>query len=421
MASASPLRRLRGMHRAWSLLAVAFAALFILGGARNSIGVLYTPMVEDFGGERFGLSGAIALGQVMLGVGYVAAGLAMDRFGPQRVIPVFALLHLAGNLLVARAEQLWEIYLGWGFLSALAFGVGVGPFLAIVTRWFQHHRGLALGITASAAQLGVVTLAPLASLMAEGPGWRWAFVFLATAPFVALLLAAVYVRDRPQDVGLHPYGAESGTDAAPVPPQRPESFRAVVGIALRRRALWLLLGAYVGVNVGTGVVLFHLVNFGIDEKLSPGVAALLLSAMSGVSIAGRMAFGVLTERFPVERLFGIAIVMMGAGLAVLPWLGGAAGYFVFASAFGFFLGGTVVFMPVMGRALFGEQILAGIVGILLVAVNLGSALGAILGGAVFDATDSYTLAFLVGAGVVGLGALLTLPVRLPRAEPRAAA
>ena len=342
MASASPLRRLRGMHRAWSLLAVAFAALFILGGARNSIGVLYTPMVEDFGGERFGLSGAIALGQVMLGVGYVAAGLAMDRFGPQRVIPVFALLHLAGNLLVARAEQLWEIYLGWGFLSALAFGVGVGPFLAIVTRWFQHHRGLALGITASAAQLGVVTLAPLASLMAEGPGWRWAFVFLATAPFVALLLAAVYVRDRPQDVGLHPYGAESGTDAAPVPPQRPESFRAVVvrdrhRIALRRRALWLLLGAYVGVNVGTGVVLFHLVNFGIDEKLSPelvhlfeevlhldtsvyqfSVAALLLSAMSGVSIAGRMAFGVLTERFPVERLFGIAIVMMGAGLAVLP-------------------------------------------------------------------------------------------------------
>ena len=127
MASASPLRRLRGMHRAWSLLAVAFAALFILGGARNSIGVLYTPMVEDFGGERFGLSGAIAVGQVMLGVGYVAAGLAMDRFGPQRVIPVFALLHLAGNLLVARAEQLWEIYLGWGFLSALAFGVGVGP------------------------------------------------------------------------------------------------------------------------------------------------------------------------------------------------------------------------------------------------------------------------------------------------------
>jgi len=411
MALGLPLRRLHGMHRAWSLLAVAFAALFILGGARNSFGVLYKPMVEDFGGGRVGLAGAITLGQVMLGVGYVAAGLAMDRFGPRRVIPVFALMHLVGNLLVARAEHLWEVYLGWGVLSALAFGIGVGPFLAIVTRWFRRHRGLALGITASAAQLGVVTFSPLASLMADGPGWRWAFVFLATAPFLALLLASVAVRGRPQDVGLQPYGAESETEAPPAS-RRVVPFRDVIGIALRRRALWLLLGAYVAVNVGTGVVLFHLVNFGSDEGLSTVMAAGLLSAMSGVSIAGRLAFGVLSERFPVEGLFAFTIVMMGVGLAVLPALGGAAGYYLFASAFGLFLGGTVVFMPVMGRALFGEEFLAGIVGILLLAVNVGSALGALLGGAVFDATDSYTLAFLVAAGVVGLGALLTLPLRL---------
>lgn len=420
MAFASPLRRLRGMHRAWSLLAVAFAALFILGGARNSFGVLYKPIVEDLGGGRAGLAGAITLGQVMLGVGYVAAGLAIDRFGPRRVIPVFAVMHLAGNLLVARAEQLWEVYLGWGVLSALAFGVGVGPFLAIVTRWFQRHRGLALGITASAAQLGVVTFSPLGSLMAEGPGWRWALVFLATAPFLALLVASVTVRGRPQDVGLEPYGAEPGATSASTD-ARVFSFGSVIGIALRRRALWLLLGAYVGVNVGTGVVLFHLVNFGSDQGLSSVMAAGLLSAMSGVSIAGRVAFGVLTERFPVERLFAITIVMMGVGLAVLPALGGAAGYYLFASAFGLFLGGTVVFMPVMGRALFGEEFLAGILGILLLAVNVGSALGALLGGAVFDATDSYTLAFLVAAGVVGLGALLTLPVRLPAPQPQGAA
>lgn len=417
MGFASPLRRLHGMHRAWSLLALAFAVLFVLGGARNSFGVLLKPIVEDLGGGRFGLSGAIALGQVMLGVGYVAAGLAMDRFGPQRVIPVFALMHLAGNLLVARAEQLWEVYLGWGFLSALAFGIGVGPFLAIVTRWFHRHRGLALGITASAAQLGVVAFAPLASLMVGGPGWRWAFVILAIAPFVALMLATVFVRDRPQDAGLQPYGIESDAEGASTPPVRPVSFRAVVSIALRRKALLLLLGAYVAVNVGTGVVLFHLVSFGTDQGLSPGTAALLLSAMSGVSIAGRLAFGVLSERFPVERLFAMTIVVMGIGLAVLPALGGVAGYFLFASAFGFFLGGTVVFMPVMGRALFGEESLAGIVGILLFAVNFGSALGALLGGA-FDVTGSYTLPFLVAASVVGLGALLTLPVRLSRAEPR---
>ncbi len=413
MALASPIRRLRSMHRAWSLLAVAFAALFILGGARNSVGVLYKPMVEDFGGGRFGLAGALTLGQVMLGVGYVAAGLAMDRFGPRRVIPVFALMHLVGNLLVARAGHLWEVYLGWGILSALAFGVGVGPFLAIVTRWFKRHQGLALGITASAAQLGVVTFSPLASLMADGPGWRWAFVFLATVPFLALLVAAVMIRGKPQDVGLQPYGAESRTEAPPAPAAPSvTSFGAVVGIALRRRPLRLLLAAYVAVNVGTGVVLFHLVNFGTDEGLSSVMAAGLLSAMSGVSIAGRVAFGVLSERFRVERLFTIAIIMMGAGLAILPALGGAPGYYLFASTFGFFLGGTVVFMPMMGRALFGEEFLASMVGIVLLAVNVGSALGALLGGAVFDATDSYTLAFLVAAGVVGLGALLTLPVRL---------
>jgi predicted MFS family arabinose efflux permease len=113
------------------------------------------------------------------------------------------------------------------------------------------------------------------------------------------------------------------------------------------------------------------------------------------------------------------LVVMALGMAALPLLSGTMGYYLFACVFGFFLGGTVVLMPLLGRALFGDQFLAAMVGVVLLAVNIGSALGALLGGAVFDATGSYTLAFVVAAIAMGVASLLTVPMRLSAVEGQA--
>ena len=176
-------RRIHQIHPAWWVLSLSVAALFALNGARASFAVLYQPLEEDAGWSRVSLAGAASLGQLVMGPSFIVAGVAVDRYGPRRVLPVFALLHLAGYLMAARATGVWQVYIGFGLLGGTAFGIGVGPLLAIVARWFHRYQGLALGIASSAGQVGVVVFSPAVTLLIDGIGWRWTFAFLALLPF----------------------------------------------------------------------------------------------------------------------------------------------------------------------------------------------------------------------------------------------
>ena len=400
---------IRRIHPAWWILALTFAVLFSLNGSRASFAVLYTPLEEEAGWSTVSIAGAATVGQVVMGVSFIAAGMAVDRYGPRRVLPIFALLHLGGYGLAAAASDVWQVYVGFGLLGSVAFGIGVGPLLAIVARWFHQHQGLALGIGSSAGQAGAALFAPMTALLTDGIGWRWTFGLLGFIPFALLLIAAGFLHRRPEEGGKLPYGGESsvGGKVGPRLPLSP-AFGPAVREALRQRALWLACVVYFSANISTGLLIFHIVRHGEGEGLSSAAAAGLLSVVTGVSVAGRVGGGAIADRADFGKLLTISCVVMGVGVGLFATFPHTALLYCFAAIYGVGLGGAVVLQTIVSRAIVGEQILGTTVGIILLAVNLGAGLGALLGGVTFQWTDSYLPSFLIGAGGAGVAALAAL-------------
>lgn len=397
------------IHPAWWVLALTFAVLFSLNGSRASFAVLYVPLEEEAGWSTVSIAGSAMVGQVVMGVSFIVAGMAVDRYGPRRVLPIFALLHLAGYGLSAVATDVWQVYVGFGLLGSVAFGIGVGPLLAIVARWFHRHRGLALGIGSSAGQAGAALFAPMTALLTDAIGWRWTFGLLGFIPFALIFIAAGFLHRRPEEGGQIPYGSASsagggiGPQAALSPP-----FGPAIRQALRQQALWLACIVYFSANISTGLLIFHIVRHGQGEGLSLAAASGLLSVVTGVSVAGRVGGGAIADRTDFGKFLTISCVVMGVGVGLFATFPHTTLLYCFAAIYGVGLGGAVVLQTIVSRAIVGEQILGTTVGIILLAVNLGAGLGAFLGGVTFEWTDSYLTSFLIGAGGAGVAALSAL-------------
>ena len=389
--------------------------LFTLGGSRNAFAALYKPITEDTGWTRAAVAGAIAVWSVAAGMAFLAAGIAVDRYGPRKVVPIFALIHLVGYLVASRSTHLWQFYLGWGLLGGVGFGIGMAPLLSITARWFQRHRGLVLGIAASAPHAGAMLFSPVTALLIGGIGWRWTFLVLGVIPFVALIVAARFLYRSPQEVGLLPFGA-GNLPAATSSPENPPAWGQAGGTTIRRelwrRDLWWLCLIYATFGIATGLVFAHLVNHGTDKGLSAVTAAGLLSVLSGLSIAGRLGVGVLADHVRLGRLLTFSVGPMAISVGLLSIVSGSVGLYTLAAAFGLFLGGAVVLQSIVARAIFGERTLGTALGFALLSANVGSAVGALLGGAVFDWTDSYTPAFLIAAGATAVATAATLRLRV---------
>jgi MFS family permease len=405
---------LRGVHRAWWTLLVMCVMLFSLAAGQVAIPVLYKSIAADNGWSRVSVAGAASLAGITMGVGFVLAGMATDRFGPQRVIPVFAVLHLSGYLTIARSTELWHLYIGMGVLASLGFSVGVAPMIAISARWFEHHRGLALGIVVSAAHVGFVVLSPVTSLMNSSIGWRWTMVSVAIFPFVVMLLAALVLRRSPAEVGLSPFGAKPLEPEAGPTRWTPASLRGE-GVpftqAMRRRELWVMAYLFASINIGWGLVMLHLVSYATDKGLSLLTAAGALSTVSVATIAGRLLTGVLVDRIAPWKLLALTPAVVGTSLVSLGFVSGVAGFYVFAAFLGFFVGGHNVVGPFTARIWFGEASLGAIMGALFLAGSIGGATGGFLGGATFDWAGSYVPGFFIAAGIAFAASLAILKVR----------
>ncbi len=403
------------MHPAWWTLLTMCVTLFALAAGQVAVPVLYKSIAEDNGWSRVSVAGAATVAGLCMGVGFMLAGLAIDRFGPRRVMPAFAILHLGGYLMVASSTQLWQLYLGMGVFASLGFSVGVAPMISITARWFERHRGLALGIIVSAAHVGFVVLSPTMSLLNSTIGWRWTMTFVAVFPFVVVLLAALVIRKSPADAGVEPYGArtpamKAGAALQPRAEVRDEGIP--LSQAMRRREMWVMAYLFLSINIGWGLVMLHLVSYATDKGLSLLTAAGVLSTVSVATIAGRLFTGVIADRVPPGQLLALTPSVIGAALISLAFISSVAGFYVFAAFLGFFIGGHNVVGPFTARLWFGEASLGAIMGALFLAGSFGGAIGGFLGGATFDWAGSYVPGFYAAAGLAFAASLAIMRARL---------
>jgi MFS family permease len=366
--------------RGWVMVAAGFASMFTAFGIAYSFGAFLQPMADEFGASRGTTSVFFALTSLTyFGLGALS-GVAVDRYGPQRVLLVGGLALGGGLAATSQAESLW--------LGLVTYGLGVGigvacayvPMVAVVGGWFERRRTLAIGVAVTGIGLGTLTVAPLAAALIGELGWRDTHLLLGLVGAGVLLVCALVVAR---------------------PPVRTGPAALTLGEAVRDRDYRRLYGAMILISVALFVPFVHLPGYAERAGVSEVAAAALVGVIGAASIVGRLVLGAVAARTGVVPAFRGCFLAMGGSFAL--WLLGGE-YWVlvlFAVVLGVGYGGFVAIGPAVVAERFGTPRLGGLLGVLYTSVGIGSAFGAPLAGAAIDASGSYVPA-VVGCLVLGL-------------------
>jgi MFS family permease len=401
------------IYYGWIVLAAVVFVMLGGSGIRAIFGVFIKPIEAEFGWTRQQLSGAAALSLFVLGAVGPTVGWLADTWGPRRVMLLATATLGVGTVLSSFVGQLWQIYLTAGVLMAAgAGGLGIATTATVAARWFVARRGLILGILGGAMSAGQMLVVPLSMLLISFYGWRASFLWLGVGMTVlALPVIAWLVRDDPADKGLKPYGAQAGGAAgglgAPV-----DERRVRLAEAMQVPAFWLLATTFfVCGYTSNGLVLTHLVPHAADHGFSEMHAAQALGLMGAMNIVGTVASGWICDRYgrkgPLSFYYGIR----GVSLIFLLYVWNVPSLHIFAAIFGLNYISTVPPTATLTANIFGRLSVGTLSGWIFFSHQVGSAIGAWAGGAIFDATGSYSWAFLSAALMAFIASGLSLLIK----------
>jgi MFS family permease len=310
------------IHYAWVVMAVVFLTMLISAAALGLPGVFLRPLSHEFGWSNGQISSALAMRFILYGLLGPFAAILIERFGLRRVVCSALLLIAFGLLLATQMRALWQLFALWG----LALGAGSGLIALVLgatvaNRWFEQRRGLVLGLLTASSATGQLLFLPLVASLIEHHGWRVAVTPVVGGCLAIALLAITLLRDRPQDLGLRPFGADAATPELKPPLWRPgfgeplRVLRSVSGSA----TFWVLLGTFFVCGLSTsGLIQTHFVSLCSDYGLASIPAASVLAMIGFFDFFGTIASGWLSDRFDNRKLLFWYYGLRGLSLLWLP-------------------------------------------------------------------------------------------------------
>ncbi len=384
---------------------VATSVMLTIGmGLRQSLGLFMPPAVQDLSIAVADFTLAIAVQNLAWGLLQPFAGALAERHGFRRVLVGGAICYAAGMMILAQASGVAEIILGAGiFVGAAMACTASGMGMAVASRPVPASiRSTVLGIVSAAGSLGALIAAPIGQVVSEGFGWRAGVLVFAL--MACLMIPAAWFAGRVDRVPV------------PKPPQgEATSARAALGMAFRHPPFLIMSGAYFVCGLQLVFLTTHLPSYLVLCGMDPMLGAQALATIGAFNIAGSLFFGWAGSRWSKPALLGGLYVTRSF---VLLW------YFatpptpeatiLFAALMGFLWLGVAPLVAGMTAEMFGLRWQAMIQGISFSSHQIGSTLGALGGGLMFDAFGDYTLAVQVGIGLGLLAGTIQILAALPK-------
>jgi predicted MFS family arabinose efflux permease len=390
------------------LIAVALM-LSIAMGLRQSLGLFLQPLTRDLSLAVADFTIAIAVQNVAWGLLQPLAGGLAVRFGFRPMLVGGASFYLAGLVTLATARGLTGVTVGAGVLIGAALACTASAMaLAVAARAVPAAiRSTVLGVVTAAGSLGSVVAAPLGQILSADHGWRagvWGFVALA-----CLMLPAAWLAGRVDRVTLSQREAGSASDAT-------------AGVALRAAfdngQFLIMAGAYFVCGMQLIFLATHLPSYLTLCGMDPMLSAQALAVIAAFNVVGSLFFGWAGGRWSKQALLGGLYIARSIVLAVyFAQTPTPAGTLVFAAAMGFLWLGVGPLISGAVVEMFGLRWQAMIQGIAFMSHQLGSFLGALGGGLLFDLLGNYDLAWKLGVGCGLVAGTLQIIFAAPRPPP----
>ena len=411
------------MRRAIIVLACASVILLVGNGIRTSFGLLLVPMTTDLGWSRESFSLALAIQNIFWGLAQPVAGAYADKFGDRKVIAVSAALYAVGLFLISYTTDPLDFAVNGGVLIGIAMsGTGIPIMLSVVGRSApESRRSLFLGLAGSAGALGQATVVHGVQFLITEGGWGWALLVISAASGLLVPLAAAFA-GPPRHEPATPGRGDPPAPAAPVAASFDEqTMGRAIRAAGRNDGFWYITGGFFVCGFHVIFIQTHLPAFIADAGLSPNLAAISISAIAIGNILGSIVAGLLGERYRKRNVlaglyFGRALIIAVFVLSPLSELS----VIVFSFMIGLVWLSTVPLTTALVAQLFGIRYLATLFGFVFVGHQLGSFLGAWLGGYVYDATGSYDIVWWIAVALGLVASALHWPIREPRPRLRVA-
>jgi len=391
-------------------------ALFIVGTigpmARYSVSAFFPALSADLHWSRSLVGTAQSISLWAYSFLSILTGWMVDRFGARKTVFIGGAFCLVGWFLLSTVASVWQFYLYYGIVMAIAVSnTHLVPLQSTSRKWFVKRGGLAGGIVGSAFALGTAVFSPVLTSLTASFGWRqvsMAAALLSGIPI--MLLAYLVIRDTPESVGQYPDGASEPPAAQSN--NAPNGSHWTIKDALKTPQFWLLFFVYSLLGVVYNGLLAHLVIWAVDLRTTAAAAGLFVTLFNGPSIVARVSGGLLGDRYGKK-----GIILVGTSFSLLVMLVGWRGVSsplllgIFSVAVGLGIGlSNTLFAPYLGD-LFGRKNVGSLFGVLTLGWGLIGGAGPLLWGEIHDRTGSYGLALMTSVVCYALAVAMLLLVR----------
>ncbi len=378
------------MRYGWVMVAIGALITCVAAGAMFSLAVFLAPITAATGWSRAGVSGAMTLNFLTMGLGGFAWGALSDRIGTRKVVLSGGALLGAALIVSSRAATLLEFQAVYGLFVGFATGSFFAPMMSTVSSWFDRHRGLAVSLVSVGIGVAPMTVSPFAAWLVTATDWRTAQLAIGALVLGTILPLALFIKDAPRarDSTATTSASEPGLG---------------VSQALRTPQFIVLALTFFACCATHSGPIFHTVSYAIGCGL-PTMAAVTIYSVEGFAgLGGRLAFGLAADRLGVKPVLvaGLLIQALAAGAFVSA--SRLHEFYAVSSVFGFAYGGVMPLYAVLARHYFGQRIMGTVFGAATMVSSLGMALGPSVGGWIFDTYRSYSGLYLASLAV-GIGA-----------------
>ena len=411
----------------WLIVGLSIISMAFWFGTRTTFSVFFAALIDHFHWGRAEAAGAQSIAMMAYMVMAPIVGMLVDRIGPRRVILPGIILTGLGLFLCTQIQTLFQFYLYFGVIVGVGVTcLSIAPFTVILSHWFERKRGTANGLAGVGIGLGIFALVPLIQYLITAQGWKFAFFIFSLLTFaIPLPLNAIFLKHRPQEMGLYPDGDapkefhKEDHEHQPYSDVRNGSsfpkgqdFKKT----LKTLQFWGVILFPSLTTSGVYIIIVHHVKYLVDLNVDKIWAASLFAVIGALAAGFRFFWGWFSDRGGREITFTLGGICFSMGIFFLllyqdqpyPVL-----LYLFALFFGVGWGATApMFMSITGDLYKGKHF-GLIYGMVEGAIGLGSALGAWIAGYIYDQTQNYFWAFII-AILLNLISILLVWLVAPR-------
>lgn len=418
MPQPEPNNRIRIFY-GWYILAASFVTLFFTSGVRYSIGVVFKPLMADFGWNRGLISFAFFLNMTFYALSIILAGKYYDRYGPKWVIIISNVLLSIGFMGLAFINSFWQFLVLYGIVAALGMGGTTVPlFAALMTKWFEKGRGFAVSSGLAGSCIGQFVLVPLFTVFVLRYGWRVSYFYISLVMLVTITLLTLFIiKGDPDDLGLEPYGHKNKD--SPGNRSVPESADIALtdlGLtdAMKTYSFWVFVIVMIICGSGDFLITTHLIPMVTDYNISAATAGNMLAWLGLMSLAGILVVGPISDVIGVKIPVSLTMLLRVFLFLLILNYQNRVSFYLFSFAFGFTFLITAPLNAILVGRLYGFTHVGLISGFISTLHHFGGGVWVYVGGELFDQTGSYRLILLVSMGMAFFAGLIVLFIKEKR-------